>query len=97
MKGNGISVWVFEQKPGTWLFKGNPNTQKDGSFPPCHLGSLLNIALGDSLIAEDTRYALSMHMDAEEWNLRFPQFKVRPVRIIIDWHYRPRKEVSRGK
>ena len=94
MKGNGISVWVFEQRPGHWLFRGNLNSPK---CPSCHLGSLLNLANGDSIIAEETRHALNMHVCAAEWNLYFPQFKVRPARIIIDWHYRPRKEASRGK
>ena len=90
---NNRTIWVYEYKPDQWLFRGNPNVVMRPDFPPCHLGGLYEIARGHELIHGETRKGLEMEMVAEEWNLCFPQFKVKPRQIVLSWHYynRPKK------
>ena len=84
---NNRTIWVYEYKPDQWLYRDNPNAAVRPDVPPLHLGGLYELARGHELIHGETRKGLEMEMVAQEWNLRFPQFKVKPKRIVLSWKY----------
>ena len=87
------TVWVYECQPERWLFRGNPNTAVRKDVPPFHLGGLYELINGHELVYAETRKGLEMEIAVAEWNLFFPQFKVKPKCIMFTWkkHYNPKR------
>lgn len=93
------ALWVLEYRSDLWLFEHNPNTQVREGFPPFHLGGIFEMARGHSLIYGETKKDLMLTNAAAEWNLYFPKFKVKPVKIMLEWRYyqgRDRKAYRKG-
>lgn len=91
---NKRSLWVLEHTPGKWLFEHNPNSDAKPDIPPYHFGELYELARGHGLVHGETHHQLDLTGAQALWNLRFPQFKVKPRKIVLSWHYynRPAKK-----
>ena len=93
---NKRSLWVLEHTPGKWLFDHNPNAEMKTNFPPYHFGELYELARGHNLVHGETRMQLDLTGAEAWWNLEFPQFKVKPRRIVLSWHYYNRPKNKGG-
>lgn len=77
-----IWVWYCDQTHGGFLFRGNPNPQEN--TPPYHLGGICNLVNGETIVYAGTLAALKMESGITEWNIRFPQFRVKPKSIMVE-------------
>ena len=79
-----ISVWAWrtDAPHGGFLFHGNPNPPD--KTPPYHLNGVLGFLNGERLVWATTRKTLEMDIEVERWNLAFPQFRIKPVCIMVD-------------
>lgn len=74
-----IWVWHCNSFNGRYLFAGNLNP----GIPPYHYGDLSNILEGEQLVWAYTRRGLT-DIAISLWNKRFPQYKVKPMKIEIE-------------
>lgn len=80
MNKRSLWAWYSDAPHGGYLFNGNPNL----GYPPFHMGGIENIINGECLVCANTRKALVMDFGVVEWNRRFPQFRVKPVSIMVE-------------
>lgn len=80
MMKRSIWVWYCESTHGGFLFRGNPNPK----IPAYHLGDVGNLICGEVLVCAETKSALELEFDVAEWNMRFPQFRVKPKSVMVE-------------
>ena len=87
-----IWTWYCDSPQGGFLFRGNPNPPD--RTPPYHLGGIRNLINGEVLVCAETVAALKLEFGVDEWNLRFPQFRVKPKSVMIEIrpYYAKKKE-----
>ena len=91
MNKQSLWVWYSDAPHGGYLFQGNPNRE----YPSFHLGRIDNIINGERLVCAGTKKVLEMDFRVAEWNHRFPQFKVKPVSVMVEIRpYYKRKQVE---
>lgn len=75
-----MTVWAwFCEAQHTYLFRGNPNEGLD-----YHLGGITDVMYGMQLVFAAKKWVLEeSHNSMREWNEKFPQLKVKPVRVTI--------------
>lgn len=86
-------VWYSDAPHGGYLFEGNPNRV----CPPFHLGRIDNIINGERLVCANTRKALEMNFEVAVWDNKFPQFKIKPVSVMVEIrpYYKRKQKESR--
>lgn len=85
-----VYVWVYGRKSReSVLFAGNPNLDID----PYHIGPLTEVLEGGRLIHGYTRYDLVSRCGhcAKVWNAQWPEFKVGPRRVYLEWGFKGRR------
>jgi hypothetical protein len=58
-----------------------------------------NLICGEVLVFAETRSALELEFDVAEWNMRFPQYRVKPKSVMIEMRpccIRKKNEGKRG-
>ena len=80
MNRKSIWVWYSDAPQGGYLFRGNPNLD----CPPYHTGDVCHMIFGYEIVCAETRKALEMEVGIAEWQLKFPKFKVKAKRIVVE-------------
>lgn len=89
-----IWVWHCDKPQGGFLFRGNPNPKT----PAYHLGDIEDLIFGGVLVFADTRRALELEFDIAEWNVCFPQYRVKPRSVMVEIRpYRIRKKTKESE
>lgn len=95
MMKRSIWVWYCDRTHGGFLFRGNPNPKT----PTYHLGDVGNLICGEVLVFAETRRELELEFNVAEWNVRFPQYRVKPKSIMVEirpYRIRKKNEGKRG-
>ena len=77
-----VWVWYCDLPQGGYLFRGNPNPPS--KTPPYHLNSVFGLVHGEQIVWAETRKTLEAELGVDEWNMKFPQFRVKPKSVLID-------------
>lgn len=80
MMKRSIWVWHCDRPQGGFLFRGNPNPK----IPAYHLGNIENLIWGEDLAFAETRRELELEFGVAEWNIHFPQFRVKPKSVMVE-------------